>query len=151
MLGILAGVILLLLPTEGENPVREENVYKSANDYCLALEEKTEAIIKKLDGVEDCKVQITLMYGYEYIYATNQHVNETFNSDGNKATKETKKEYVVITSDNGGGTVLLRETMPTIKGIAVVCSNATYETQYQIISLLTALFDISSNNISVLS
>lgn len=142
---------MLLLPTEGEKVVQEETVYKSANDYCLALEEKTTAIINELDGVENCKVQITLVYGYEYIYATNQHVNETFNVSGGTATKETEKEYVVITSDNGNGTVLLRETMPTVQGIAVVCKNASYETQYQIITLLTALYDISSNNISVLT
>lgn len=151
MLGILAGVILLLLPTESEETVQEDTIYQSANEYCLALEEKTAALIKELDGVENCKVQITLAYGYEYIYATNQRVNETFNSSGATATKETEKEYVVITSDNGNKTVLLRETMPTVQGIAVVCNNVSYETQYQIISLLTALYDISSNKISVLT
>ncbi len=148
-LGVLAGVILLLIPTEKEAPSAEEPIYKSASEYCLALEEKTEALISELDGVKSCKVQITMVYGYEYVYATDQRVAETYNSDGNTETKEIEKKYVIITSSGGSEPVLLREKMPTIQGIAVVCRGASYETQYKIISLLTALFDISSNKISV--
>lgn len=151
MLGILAGVILLLIPTGNDGTAAENSAGQSANEYCLSLEQKTTALLKELDGVKDCKVQITLVYGYEYIYAADQHINETFNSNGSTAAKETEKKYVVITSDGKNGTVLLRETMPTVQGIAVVCNNASYETQYQIISMLTALYDIPSNKISVQS
>lgn len=140
----------MILPTEGGGQtVREETVYKSANEYCLELERKTSELICELDGVNKCRVQITLVYGYEYVYATDQNVNETFNPGGETATKETEKKHVVITSSNGSETVLLREKMPQVLGIAVVCRGASYETQYKIISLLTALFDISSNKISV--
>lgn len=149
LLGILAGVILLLLPTDKETASTDQPIYKSANEYCLALEEKTAALLSELDGVKNCKVQITLVYGYEYVYASDQRVNETFNSGGGTATKETEKKYVIITSGSGSEPVLLREKMPTVQGIAVVCSGASYETQYKIISLLTALFDVSSNKISV--
>lgn len=150
LLGILAGVILLLLPNEDNaDSTNGEKVYKSANEYCLALENKTEDLINGLDGVKNCRVQMTLVYGYEYVYASDQHVNENFNSDGTTAAKETDKKYVVITSGNGSEAVLLREKMPTVQGIAVVCKGASYETQYKIISLLTALFDIPSNKICV--
>jgi stage III sporulation protein AG len=149
LLAILAGIILLVLPTgSGEETAKEEPVYKSANEYCLALETKTEELIKEL-GVKSCKVQITLVYGYEYAYAADQRVNQTNDSTGSVATKEIEKKYVVITSSKGSETVLLREKMPTVQGIAVVCKGASYETQYKIVSLLTALFDIPSNKISV--
>ncbi|HAN21097.1 MAG: hypothetical protein A2Y15_04950 [Clostridiales bacterium GWF2_36_10] len=138
-----------MIPTEGEATTTEEPVYKSANDYCLNLELKTAGLLNELDEVDNCKVQITLVYGYEYVYATDQHVVEAFNSDGTTAQKETDKAYVVITSEKGSETVLLREKMPIVQGIAVVCKGASYETQYKIISLLTALFDIPSNKISV--
>lgn len=148
-LGILAGVILLLIPTEREAKNETTPVYKSANEYCLSLEAKTSELLNELDGVKSCKVQITLVYGYEYVYATDQHIVEAFTSDGKTSNKETNKEYVVITSNSGSETVLLREKMPTVQGIAVVCNGASYESQYKIISILTALFDISSNKISV--
>lgn len=149
LLAILAGVILLILPAEsGEDTANNQPVYKSANEYCLELEAKTEELIKEL-GVKNCKVQITLVYGYEYAYAADQRVNQKNDSTGSVAEKEIEKKYVVITSNKGSETVLLREKMPTVQGIAVVCKGASYEMQYKIISLLTALYDIPSNRISV--
>lgn len=139
----------MILPSGSGDDTKQEQQVQTANEYCLSLEQKTETLLKELDGVKDCKVQITLVYGYEYVYATDQKVAEQYNSDGTAAAKETEKKYVVITSDNGSKTVLLREKMPSVMGIAVVCKNASYETQYKIISLLTALFDIPSNKISV--
>ena len=144
VIGILAGIVLLLIPEshdQGEiTPV--SSVYTSA-EYCAHLEQKAESLIKELPQVEDCDVFITLESGYIYIYATDQHIRETSDS------KETDKTIVLAGNGNGESPILVEETMPKIAGVAVVCPNASYDTQYRIVELMSALFNIPSNRISV--
>ena len=109
-------------------------------DYCALLEEKAESLIGMLDGVKECRVVITLEKGYEYVYASDQRAR------GSGDSREVEKTYVLAAESNP---VLLRETPPVVAGVAVVCRGASYETQYRIIELMCALFDIGSNRISV--
>lgn len=143
-IGICAGLILLLLP---DSPKSNESISNpktdSGLDYCVFLEEKAEALIKELPEVEDCAVFITLESGYQYIYATDQHVKESENA------KETDKTIVLAGNGNGEEPILVKETMPKIAGVAIVCGGASYETQYRIVELMCALFDIESHRISV--
>lgn len=141
-----AGIILLLAPeTKSESASEPQNGVISSEEYCAMLEKKAESLINELSGVKDCRVFITLESGYQYIYATDQHIREE--SSG----KQTDKTIVLANGEKGENAILLRETMPTVSGIAVVCGGASYETQYRIIELLCALFDIKSNRISVQS
>ncbi len=144
VIGLVAGIILLLLPkndTEAE-PVQTDSALTSA-EYCLLLEQKAEEMICRLDGVDACSVFITLDKGYRYVYATDQRVREESGS------KETEKTIVLAGNGNGENAILIEETLPTVAGVAVVCKGASYETQYRIIGLMCALFDINSNRISV--
>lgn len=139
-----AGLILLIMPgTKSETPVEASGAPLGSEEYCAMLEKKAETLINELPGVKDCKVFITLESGYQYIYATDQHIREE--SSG----KQTDKTIVLANGEKGENAILLLETMPKVSGIAVVCGGASYETQYRIIELLCALFDIKSNRISV--
>lgn len=143
-MGLAAGVILLLLPkneSKIEQPTPSAEI--TSTEYCLMLEQKAEEMICRLDGVDSCSVFITLERGYRYVYATDQHVREE--SD----FKETEKNIVLAGNGNGEEAILIEETLPTVAGVAVVCKGASYETQYRIIGLMCALFDINSNRISV--
>lgn len=141
-----AGLILLLAPeTKSETSGEPQSGVISSEEYCALLEKKAESLINELSGVKDCRVFITLESGYQYIYATDQHIREE--SSG----KQTDKTIVLANGEKGENAILLLETMPKVSGIAVVCSGASYETQYRIIELLCALFDIKSNRISVQS
>lgn len=143
-IGLIAGLILMIMPSSEKATAdsASESVASSA-DYCKNLEEKAETLIKELKGVDDCAVFITLDSGYRYVYATDQHVREQ--SGG----KETDKTIVLADNGNGESPLLIEETMPKVAGVAVVCKNASYETQYRIIELICALFNIESNRISV--
>ncbi len=143
-IGITAGLLLMIMPSgETETEKAESEAVISSAEYCAMLESKAEELIKSLPEVEDCSVFITLESGYRYIYATDQHVRETSDS------KETDKTIVLAGNGNGESPVLIEETMPSVAGVAVVCGNADYRTQYRIIELMCALFDIESNRISV--
>ena len=144
VLGITAGFALMLFPSESENaPIQESQTAITGTDYCALLESKAQKLICGLPEVEECSVFITLDTGYQFIYATDQHIRESGDA------KETDKTIVLAGNGNGESPILVRETLPTVAGVAVVCNGASYETQYQIIELLCALFDIKSNRISV--
>lgn len=142
--GIIAGLMLLMMPSaESDGSEISQLADQPGIEYCTMLEEKAESLINELSEVDSCRVFITLESGYRYIYATDQHVREGEN------TKETDKTIVLAGNGNGESPILIEETMPKIAGVAVVCPKASYETQYRIVELMCALFDIESHRISV--
>ncbi len=143
--GLIASVALMLMPSgSGEAPAaNSEKANLTSAEYCALLEAKAQELICELPEVKDCRVFITLDCGYGYIYATDQHVNENENG------KQTDKTIVLADGENGEEALVIEETMPKVAGVAVVCGSASYETQYRIIELMCALFDIKSNRISV--
>lgn len=143
-LALIAGVALMLIPSESEEveAVAEQKTLTSF-EYCAMLEQKAKSLICELPEIDDCEVFITLDKGYRYIYATDQHVKESGDN------KETDKTIVLAQGDGGEAPILIEETMPCVAGVAVVCNGANYQTQYRIIELMCALFDIKSNRISI--
>ncbi len=144
LLGVTAGMLLLLMPQkDSKTQDIEPKILFTSQEYCSQLEQKTETLIKDLPDVKDCTVFITLEKGYSYIYATDQHVNQQGDS------KETDKTVVLAADGNGESPILIQETMPKVAGVAVVCPRADYQTQYKIVELICALYNIPSNRISV--
>lgn len=140
---LLAGAVLILLP-DGEKQVSV--TIPSADEYRKNMEAQTEKLIRELEGVSDCKVLITLESGYEYLYASDQTLDRTYDNSGTVITSSSSKEYML---DGNGTPIIITESLPTVSGIAVVAKNISPETQYRIIRLLQAVYGINSNRISV--
>ena len=143
-LALIAGIALMILPS-GSNEPEQVSTEKTLTsfEYCNLLEQKARALICELPEIDDCEVFITLEKGYRYIYATDQHVRES------SEHKETDKTIVLAQGDGKEEPILIEETMPCVAGVAVVCKGANYQSQYRIITLMCALFDIKSNRISI--
>ncbi len=143
-LALIAGIALMIIPSSGQEttPI-EENKTVTSFEYCTLLEQKAKNLICELPEIDGCEVFITLEKGYRYIYATDQHVRESSDQ------KETDKTIVLAQGDGREEPILIEETMPCVAGVAVVCKGANYQTQYRIIELMCALFDIKSNRISI--
>lgn len=141
LLALAAGVILLLLP-EGGDASQPQGV-SLTEAYREALEEEVEDLISRMEGVESCTVVLTLAYGYEYLYATDQRVNE--HSGG----KEIEKNLILAAEEGGEAPILLREKQPVVSGAAVVCPGADTATCLRIASLLSALFGLESDSVSI--
>lgn len=140
---LLAGAALLLLPDSEQ----KANVsIPSADEYRKNMETQTEKLICTLEGVSDCRVLITLESGYEYLYASDQTLDRTYDNSGTVLSSSSSKEYVL---DGDGAPIIITESLPTVSGIAVVAKNISPETQYRIIRLLQAVYGINSNRISV--
>ena len=146
LLALAAGLILLLLPSGSRDEAAISDVPDSTA-YRLALEQEVRSLLRELEGVEDCTVVLTLSYGYEYTYATDQRVKEQ--SDGNY--KETEKT-IVLAAENGNQAPLpLREKQPVVCGAAVVCPGADEAIRARISALLRALFALEDPFISIQS
>lgn len=104
------------------------------------LSEKLENIIEAIDGAGKCKVMLIYEGSYETVYAADESEDDT----------QKEKEYIIIDSESGEDGLKMKVIYPEIKGVAVVCQGgANPVIKEQIISLVSALFNISSNKISV--
>lgn len=136
-LGAILGGLLIFFGSVGENSSSDisdkdipsdESAVLSYGDY---IEAKIKNLCKKVDGVSDVEVMVTLENGFEQVYA----------NDG---------EYVIVGSGNNKTPVLIKKNLPKIRGIGIVCSGAENAmVQKEICDLLCAALDVSSNRIYV--
>lgn len=113
-------------------------------DYTSELEQKLCNVISAIDGVGECNVMITLENSSESVYATNNE-NKSDEKSFNR-----KDEYVFYDSENGKIPVLIKEYLPKVQGVTVVCSGGDdIAIKEKIIESVTALFNISTNRVSV--
>lgn len=116
----------------------------SYDDYSQQLEDKLSNLISSIDGVGDCKVMITLENTSESVYATDVEIKND-NSSINQ-----KDEYVFYDSDSGEAPVLIKEYLPKIQGVTVVCTGGdNTAVKEKIIQCVTSLFNIPTNRVSV--
>lgn len=143
----LSGIFLIFisgLTAEDENGskyVSEESFVMSENE----LSETLEKLIESIDGAGKAKVMLTFKSYNETVYAVN--TEENINSDGER---DYTGEYIIIDSSDGEDGLKLKITAPEIRGVAVICHGGNNPViKEQIVSVVSALFDISSNKISV--
>ena len=141
VIALVAGIALMLLPDGGDSRKSEAKPSDDAREYVEYLEAKAAKLIKEVEGVKDCTVMISVTGGYRYSYASNQRVTQ------NGENRDTQKEYVTLDGDTTP--LLTEQRMPEILGVAVVCPGISAETEYKVMTLLSALFDVSSNRISI--
>lgn len=142
------GIVLILISgftdshkSSSKAPDKEQLSYEA---YTQELEKKLTDIIASISGVGECEVMITLENTYESVYATN---SEFKNNDDSVNQKD---EYVIYDADSGETPVLIKEYMPKVMGVSIVCSGGeNIEVKEKIIESVTALFNISANRVSV--
>lgn len=142
---VLGVVLILLSEMDFSAPKAEESVQSGDYaQYVSTLNDELTNVISSIDGVGECKVMITLKNTKESVYAEN---NETSSSDSSNSEKN---EYVIYNSENGDSPLLLKEEMPQVAGVAVVCSGGDSEAvREKIIDCVCALFSIPSSRVSV--
>ncbi len=146
---VIAGVVgvVLILLSEINFPQSKPKQDLTTNDYVSyvnSLDKELTELISNIDGVGTCKVMITLKNTTESVYAKN---TENSSSDSSSSQND---EYVIYSGANGDSPLLLKENFPEIEGVAIVCSGGdNVKIQEQIKKCVSALFNISSNRISV--
>ena len=140
LLAAAVGIILMSLP---KSEKKEETPAFTERDYCLLLETKTKEIIENVSGVKDCEVFITLENGFSYVFGSDYSTKQTGDS------VESEKKIIFSDTALGKEPAVAETLMPKVASVAVVCKKAPPETQYRVIALLKALFDVPANRISV--
>lgn len=144
----LIGIVLIfasdLLSISQDKQTQSSDESISYEQYTDQLEDKLMQIISSIDGVGECQVMITLENTTESVYATDVEVK---NDD---TSTNQKDEYVIYDSENGETPVLIKEYLPKVQGVTVVCTGGeNIAVKERIIESVTSLFNIPANRVSV--
>lgn len=122
---------------EGAEPLSESvSVEEELRAYQEYLEGRVTALCESVNGVSDVTVIVSLSGGFGSVYATE------WTNDG--------EAYVILGSGANAEALLLSRSAPEIAGIGVVCRGGGNDIlRRELISLISAGFDISSNRIYV--
>ncbi len=142
----LAGILLILLseiPSMHDTEKIQESNEKSYADSELCRD--VEKLISQIKGAGDVSVMLTYENTGEKIFAKDSDIENTSDNES-----QTSHKYIIIDSNQGENGLVIKELYPEIRGVAVVCSGGDDPTvRGAISSLLSALFDIGSNRISI--
>lgn len=134
------GIILLAggsLSSSKDDEISEVDASKEVY-YSDLIEERLEAFLKTVKGIEDVRVFVTVDGGEEYEYA------QIENSGGYAS------DYLVIKKDNGEEAAVVRQVYPEIRGVGISCTGGdSGAIKEEITSLISAALGISSNKIEV--
>lgn len=140
LLGFLGMILILFSPGESKKEKNTENV-DSVNYNSDNIQSDIEAMIESIKGAGKAKVYITYECDSEHVYAMN--IDEK--SDGSDL--HYKSEYIITDDENG---LILKVIYPKVRGVAVICEGGDDPlVKEKIYSVISALFDISTNKISV--
>lgn len=131
--GLVLGILLIFLGNTPSNEnknnlqTREKN-----NEYTDQLEDRLEDMINNINGVSDAKVLITLKSSCEYVFASDN--------------SNTSEKHVIVED----GLVQVKEYMPEIEGVAVVCTGGNNTViQSKITDLLCSVLGIYSTHVYI--
>lgn len=146
-IGIIAMLLILLsemVPDTSQKKSDDSTSNLNSSSYTEQLEMRLEELISSMDGVGECAVMITLENSSENVYAKNREGKSDERSTGEK------EEYVFYKSSGDETPVLIKEYMPRVQGVTVLCSGGDdIVVKEKIINSVTALFNISANRVSV--
>lgn len=126
---IAIGVLLLIFCTfKGKNTDNTDTNEFSSTTYTKELEEKIESFLLNVDGIKNVNVIITL-----------DHTEKVYSSKDSS--------YNILNNSNGK---LTEELYPTVRGVAVACTNGdSDDVKNKITRLISAYLGISSNRIEI--
>ena len=124
--------LLLMIFGGSETAEAKKGSEISVERYAAALEADIAALCESVSGVSRVTVAVSLSGGIEYVYAT-----------------DSKGDPVTLGGSSGGG-LIVREKLPEIAGVGVVCrGGGDPEIQRRLISLIGAAYGVASNRIFI--
>ncbi len=142
----VCGMALIFLSssfTTTKNEVKKSEAV-DYTEYTKSLENELEGLLSSIEGAGKCRVMITLEGGAESVYAEDSEIKTEEKSNSSK------NEFVLIDGGDSEEALLVREKLPRVQGVTVVCSGGdnTYVKE-KITEAVCALFNISANRVSV--
>lgn len=130
----LAGILLITLSSFNIRDSTESTNEIDYQSYTLSLEKKIKDFLLSIEGIRRAEVIITLDTSNENVYAQNQSTYD----------------FLTINTDNGESPVYITQIYPTVRGIAISCTNGgNMEVKMKITKLISAYLGISSSRIEI--
>lgn len=129
----------------------------TAESYRVRLEGELTDIVSQINGAGEVKIMITMDSTVEDVYAVEKSIDESNESASDDSRGELKTEYsednVYVTVKNKDGSeqvVLLKQVMPRIRGVLVVCDGGGNSVvQEKITQAVASVLNISSGKVYV--
>ena len=161
-IGLFAGVILIILSffTAGSNKNTPGNINLKIDlsridteSYIKEQERKLCEILKRINGVSDPFVMITLDSSGEYIYASKQSIKESKSKDGEMVQRDVQKDIILYEDEKKSKSpILVKEIQPKIKGAAVIYKGINDEsTRLKILNLVSTALNLPADKVCVIS
>jgi len=168
-LGLCAGIIFIILSfivpnksvkdssneNNGGTDIKIEFSKMNTSDYIKEQERKLCEVLKRVNGISEPYVMITLDSSSEYIYATKRSAKESSSVNGGNTTshKESQSDIILYSDiQKQESPILVKEIQPKIKGVAVVCKGIkNAETELKIINLVSTVLNLPTNRVYVIS
>lgn len=163
---LIIGILMMLLSgLVGSDDKKQKNfidvdINKDFNIslYEKGLENRLLDIIKKIDGVGNANIMVTLENSIEYIFAQEKREKIDKISDyqdqvplKTQERNDEERKLMLVDGPNGKRQALIKtQIQPKVKGVVVVCQGGDnpYINQ-QVTNLLTTVLNISSNRVYV--
>ena len=128
----LIGIALIFGSSLIEDSGTESSIQLDYEKYVSSLEEKIESFLLKIQGISKAEVIITLDTSSEQIYA------------------QSNDSFVIIDKESGESPISITEIYPTVRGIAIACTNGNSdEMKVKITKIISAYLDIPTNRIEI--
>ena len=163
MILAVAGIGLLLLSrifTLGDNaPAQTSGTPKveALESFEVQIQKELESILGKMSGVGKVNVMVTLENGPETIYSqnyteNNRESNEQDSQGGTRTTVDYNRTGQLVIARSGGSEapVVVKEIMPKVRGVLVVCENgANPKVRLAVTKAIQSVLDVPAYKISV--
>lgn len=143
---LLAGVILMLLPTGSKTADTGKTVSTAEGDFSLEdMEQKMTEVLSHIQGVGKVSVMLTLKSGSQLRLA--EDVSRSARENDTKYDSET----VTVSRGSGSQEVVVTNTIyPTYQGAVIVCQGADVSSvRLAVAEAVAALTGLSTDKISI--
>lgn len=148
----IIGIMLVFISSFFGNDSEESTAYEieySPESYCADLEQRVGNLVEHITGDKNATVVITVDSGKNFEYADTTEYTAS-NTDTQKSESSNKSYITVRTADGGEQALVVRETMPKVRGIAIVCRGGDDEIiSKSIENAVTAALDITSKRVYI--
>jgi len=147
LLTILAGIVLLLLPTgdgqrQGQEGSADLPAGESGESFRVEeMERKLERALSQIDGVGDATVVVTVSGGSRQVVA----------QDAQRSDQESSVDTVIVSKGSGvEAPVVLQELYPRYQGVLVICDGGGEPAvRLKLVEAVSALTGLGADKISI--
>lgn len=141
----LIGVFLILFSGNEKKTDNNEEAYLTSESIDKAeIERSVTELVESIRGAGKAKIMITYECDGETVFAKDTEEK----NDSNET--DMKNQYIIIDGENGETGLKVKNIYPRVMGVAVICEGGEDPVvKERIYSMISALFDINTNSISV--